>query len=90
VVPRLQKQGIGKLLIRKGLDVCREKKYPFVVVLGGPAYYRQFGFIRASSRHLQNEYGVDEEFMVMELSENALPPSGGLLKYAPEFAALGD
>jgi len=90
VVPGLQKRGVGKLLVWKGIEVCRQRKYPFVVVLGEPAYYQQFGFLRATLRQLQNEYGVDEEFMVLQLSENVLPASGGLVKYAPEFAALGD
>ena len=85
VVPEFQKRGIGGCLIREGLDLCRRKSIRFVVVLGDPAYYRRFGFLRASDHHLSNEYGVDEEFMVTELQCGVLPPSGGLVKYAPEF-----
>jgi putative acetyltransferase len=56
-----------------------------MVVLGDPAYYRTFGFERASVRGLGNEYGTDEEFMVLELRAGGLPPAG-IVRYAPEFA----
>ncbi len=58
----------------------------FVVVPGDPAYYRQFGFSSARSLHLENEFGADDEFMAIVWRE-CLPPSGGLVMYAPEFAA---
>lgn len=86
VAPRFQKRGIGKRLIRQGLNACRLKGRPFVVVLGEPGYYGQFGFLKASRFGVQNEYGVDEEFMVVELQKGSLPPEGGLVKYGPEFA----
>jgi putative acetyltransferase len=59
------------------------------VVLGEPEYYGRFGFERASSRGLDNEYGVDEAFMVLELQPGALPAEGGLVRYAQEFALVG-
>ena len=90
VTPSFQRRGIGKRLIQEGLSACRRNGSPFVVVLGAPAYYRQFGFRRASACHVANEYGVDEEFMLLELQRGALPSSGGLAKYAPEFAEAED
>jgi putative acetyltransferase len=53
-------------------------------VLGGPEYYSRFGFQKASDIGLQNEYGVNEEFMVIPLSEHRLPR--GVVRYASEFA----
>lgn len=88
VLPERQRSGMGSALIRAGLDACRDRGCPFVVVLGAPAYYRRFGFRRADERGLGNEYGAAEEFMVIELRPGGLPAEGGLVRYAPEFAEL--
>jgi putative acetyltransferase len=80
-----QRQGIGKLLISNGLDKCGELGYEIVVVLGDPAYYPRFGFQRGKKFGLDNEYGEDEPFMVVELFPGALARFNGLVKYLPEF-----
>jgi putative acetyltransferase len=89
VLPDNQRRGIGSSLVREGLAACRELGCPFVVVLGHPAYYPRFGFQKASSLGLRNEYGVDEQFMVAIIDQGAFPPEGGLVQYASEFAAKG-
>lgn len=76
-------QGIGSQLIRAGLQACRDLLYDYCVVLGSPKYYGRFGFEKASTFDLQNEYGVDDEFMVVRFTT---VPLGGLVKYSPEFA----
>ena len=81
--------GIGAALVEAGLAGCVRDGIGYVVVLGEPHYYRRFGFVRASDRGLANEYGAVEEFMVLELRPGAVSPGGGLVRYAPEFAALG-
>jgi putative acetyltransferase len=86
VSPQWQKHGIGARLIRAGVTACEELGVGFMVVLGEPEYYRRFGFATASLRGLCNEYGADDAFMVLELSPGAMP--AGLVRYAPEFAAL--
>ena len=48
VLPKFQRQGIGSKLIRDGLERCRQAGYDAVVVLGDPAYYSRFGFVRAA------------------------------------------
>jgi putative acetyltransferase len=75
VPPSSQRQGIGSALIREGLAVCRREAIPFVVVLGNPAFYHRSGFQRASEFGLDNEYGCDDEFMVLELCSGSLPPA---------------
>ena len=59
-----------------------------MVVLGHPHYYRRFGFRRARDAGLENEYGADEDFMVLELRPDALRGVTGLVKYSPEFSML--
>jgi putative acetyltransferase len=86
VLPSCQRQGIGSGLIRAGLAECARAGYGFVVVLGSPVFYPRFGFSRADRWRLANEYGADEEFMVLELRAGAIPPRGGLVRYGPEFA----
>jgi putative acetyltransferase len=83
VQPELQNQGIGSQLIRASLIEIKADGFDYVVLLGNPAYYQRFGFQTASAFGLQNEYGVDEEFMVLPLSNRELPK--GLVRYADEF-----
>ena len=84
VRPDVQSRGIGSRLIREGLRIGKELAYDYCVVLGDPKYYRRFGFEKAGQFGLQNEYGVDDEFMVIHFTERDIAP--GLVRYAPEFA----
>jgi Predicted acetyltransferase len=85
VRPDFQSQGIGSQLICEGLQRCKDLDFDYCVELGNPKYYSRFGFQKASIYGLQNEYEVDDEFMVHIFSGGG--PSG-LLQYAPEFAEL--
>jgi putative acetyltransferase len=88
VLPEYQGRGVGSNLIREGLEQCRREGYDIVVVLGDPKYYSRFGFTRAADYGIENEYGVDEEFMVLPVKENALENIRGLAKYEAEFQAV--
>ena len=85
VLPAYQRIGIGEQLIRNGLEACRKQGVGYVVVLGAPSYYSQFGFKSADSWELcyQNRYA--EAFQAMELVPGAIPAGGGVVAYAPEF-----
>ncbi|MEG4349591.1 N-acetyltransferase [Microcoleus sp. LAD1_D3] len=86
VLPNYQRQGIGTLLIREGLEECRRLGFQAVVVLGNPDFYLRFGFIPASRNSLKCEYDVpDEAFMVLELESGALQDCSGTVKYRSEF-----
>jgi putative acetyltransferase len=84
VKSQYQKQGIGSQLVREGLRLCKELGYDYVVLLGNPKYYQRFGFKKASSFGMQNEYGVDEPFMLIKLTNCNI--QNGLACYSPEFS----
>lgn len=89
VIPELQNQGVGSLLVREGLNVARRTGRNIVVVLGHPEYYPRFGFEIASHKGLRCEFPApDEAFMVTELTTNALRGVSGIVKYLPEFSRV--
>lgn len=88
VLPEHQGEGIGSRLIREGLTACRSAGYDAAVVLGHPAYYRRFGFERAGKSGLGNEYGVDDEFLVVSL-RGSLMGAQATVRYQPEFGDTG-
>ena len=83
VRPAAQSQGIGSKLITEGLRLCKELGFDYCVVLGSPEYYQRFGFEKASPFGIRNEYGVDDEFMIIRFSECNM---AGVVNYASEFA----
>jgi putative acetyltransferase len=88
VLPGMQRRGIGSGLIRAGLDLCREKRAPFVVVLGHPGYYCRFGFKTATAWGIGNEYGAHDEFMALELAPGGIPAPAGIARYSAEFSLV--
>jgi len=86
VLPAHQRRGVGAQLVREGLAACAAAG--FVVVLGDPAYYGRFGFAPASRWGLRDEYGGGEAFQALELRSGGIPAGAGLVRYAPEFAAM--
>ena len=87
VLPDRQRQGIGAQLVRRGLDILRERRCPFVVVVGHPEYYPRFGFEPASLRGLACQWeGVpDAVFMVLVLDLHGMAGVSGVAKYREEL-----
>ena len=56
VLPDRQRQGIGSQLVRRGLDILRERGCPFVVAVGHSEYYPRFGFEPASMHGLASQW----------------------------------
>ncbi len=79
-----QKQGIGAQLVQEGLRLCTGLGYDYIVLLGDPEYYQRFGFKRASGFGLQNEYGVDEPFMIIKLTDCDI--QNAMIHYCQEFS----
>ena len=88
VLPSHQGRGFGARLVRAGLEACQAEGIEYVVVLGDPEYYQRFGFVPASSFGLDNEYGAQDEFMVLELKKDCLSGVAGLVRYGEEFRAV--
>lgn len=89
VIPKRQRQGIGSVLVERGLSVLRERGCPFVIVLGHPDFYPRFGFENASDHGLvcQYENVPDEAFMVLILDPEAMDGVSGVARYRDEFDA---
>jgi len=86
VIPSHQRQRIGSLLVKQGLEDCRRAGVQAVVVLGHPDYYPRFGFRRASAFRLRCEFDApDEAFMALELVPNVLSGNAGVIRYHPAF-----
>jgi len=88
VRPDCQRQGIGSQLVRRGLELLRERRCPFVVVVGHPEYYPRFGFDPASKHGLLSQWeGIpDAAFMVLVLDAHAMAGASGVAKYRDEFS----
>lgn len=56
VVNAQQGKGLGAELIRHALDQARQQKAKAVVVVGGPHYYRRFGFVFDGPAQLSSRY----------------------------------
>ena len=50
VVPACQKQGVGTMLIRRGLELLVERSVPLLFLEGPPAHYSRFGFQPAADQ----------------------------------------
>lgn len=87
VLPELQNQGIGSMLVREGIRRIKATDCPFIIVLGHEHFYPRFGFERASKYGLESQwdYVPDESFMVMILNRSAMAGVSGVARYRSEF-----
>ena len=87
VLPGRQRQGIGSKLVRKGLDILRNRDCPYVIVLGHAAYYPRFGFEPASRYNIRCQWqGIpDDAFMIFVFDQRTLRNVSGVARYRDEF-----
>jgi len=84
VLPELQKQGIGKSLMREGLSRLKSLGAKGCILVGDPGYYERFGF--ASPKDLVIE-GVPQEYVLaLPLEESN---ASGTVVFHDSFAANG-
>lgn len=86
VLPELQNQGIGSMLVRNGLQKAAELGFESVIVLGHENYYPRFGFLPAKKWGISAPFDVpDNVFMGIELVPNGLTHVSGTVIYPKEF-----
>ncbi|MBO2457036.1 GNAT family N-acetyltransferase [Actinomadura violacea] len=96
VLPEYQRRGAGGAAVRAALAAAAGRGERLVVVLGHPAYYPRFGFVRASSLGISAAFEVpDEALMALVLDgpsgagASGAVPSGavpsGVIEYATPF-----
>jgi predicted N-acetyltransferase YhbS len=71
VHPRKQRKGIGKQLVRKGLETLRNLGYEVVLVYGDRRYYEQFGFSADVTWKIRSAH-KGPHFLGLELKKGAL------------------
>jgi putative acetyltransferase len=82
VSPALQGQGIGRELIKSGLEVLRQKGAKGCVVFGSPSFYGRFGFVCNPNVWLLD---VPPEFF--QSLQFGVEPAQGEVTYHAAFSA---
>ncbi len=86
VLPEFQRSGVGRSLVRHGLEALARTGRRVVVVLGQPEFFSRFGFCPAQTFGLECERsspgGV---FMALPLAPRALDGCAGIVRYRPEM-----
>ena len=90
VLPDYQNQGIGIALCVAGLTRAALAGYPFVAVLGHPAYYPRFGFKPASTYGIKSSFQdvPDDAFMIKILNPKIMTDAQGVVYYRQEFNSV--
>lgn len=77
VDPKRQGAGIGATLVYHTIDLAAWGRWPFVLLVGEPAYYRRFGFSPAAPQGLTMPGEQPHRLMVRALSAGALDGVAG-------------
>jgi len=87
VRPDYQQKGIGKKLVRTGLEKAKNLGFGSVIVVGHTDYFPQFGFQQASQWNLKCSFKVpDEAFLAIQLIPGDLEDKSGTVIYPEEFS----
>lgn len=85
ISPNYQNQGVGTALMAQGHKIAKELRYEYILVLGSEKYYTRAGYLPANKFGVAVPEGITtENFMTIQLCENAKPLSGNVV-YAKEF-----
>jgi putative acetyltransferase len=87
VLPDHQGQGIGSLLVQRGLELCWQSGVDAVLLFGNPAFYGRFGFVPAHPHGLTNEFGGEDAFQIVVPVPQFLTELSGHTCFAPAFRA---
>lgn len=86
VHPEHQDQGIGSMLVMRGITILRKRDIAAIIVVGAPAYYERFGFRAELAAPIESPYQGDN-FMALEITKGCLA-AGGHARYPAAFDAL--
>lgn len=84
VSPSHQRRGIGRQLVRTGVQWLRTRGERSVLVLGDADFYQQFGFSTDRARALATPF-PPHAFMALELVADALDGIRGTVRYPAAF-----
>ncbi len=86
VLQAFQRQGVGSLLVNRGLRILADQGVDLVFVLGHPTYYPRFGFQPAGLVGFEAPYPIPEKnaaaWMVKALSPGAADRFAGTVECA--------
>lgn len=88
VLPSFQRQGIGKHLMKVGIEKVKEKGYDAIFVLGHTEYYSKEGFECTTKWNIACPFPINNpaHFMALECTNNILSNfKGATLVYPKEF-----
>lgn len=79
-----QKMGIGKAILKYGLDIAKKMGFKGVIVLGEPDFYKKVGFNLAENFNIiPKDTNIPKEYlMVVELYKNSLSDISGKVDYS--------
>lgn len=81
-----QNQGIGKSLVRAGIDKAKVLGYKSLIVMGHPKYYQSFGFKLASNWKIGLDSDYNSKYLfALELASDGLNGVNGIVEYCPPF-----
>ena len=87
VEPRMRNQGLGRALVRQGINAARTHGHRLCVVSGAPSYYRPYGFVPAVPYGLVMPGPLEpERLQVLELVPGALAGVRGLIQRDERYA----
>jgi len=86
VVPTAQRRGAGTALVHALVAVAEALDETLVALLGAPAYYGRFGFVRSTELGIASpDPAWGEHFQARQLNG---PPLTGTFRYAEPFSRL--
>ncbi|MBD8976203.1 MAG: N-acetyltransferase [Veillonella magna] len=84
VLPKYQRQGVGRALVKKGHAIAAAQGFTHSVVLGSERYYPQFGYVPAHKLGIKAPFVVpDENFMAISFQEDGILQ--GMMTYDAAF-----
>ncbi|MBK1987829.1 N-acetyltransferase [Sphaerospermopsis aphanizomenoides BCCUSP55] len=85
VHPELQNQGIGKALLKTGLELADKRGEALIVVLGYPKLYHPFGFQPSINYQIESPFPVPEDVFMVKTLSGYEEKYRGKVVYPPAF-----